>query len=355
MSLLWVAIFVIALVLACFMVYRVIKEMIKTAYIKFKSFLPKNENKADDNEPSLWEYSLFTDLLFFGAITIFLATLIISGILAYQTLGSSPQYEVQISIGGIKNLLSYFSPVIQLCTGLLAILGIIALIFRSEQTAKQINHGNRLWEHEKRNSSYSNYLDHNERYQKLLGRIEQDQRVAFTDKTELYKACFPNSCISNFKILLENEGKGESSLLKAMKILRSLSDAETSFINAGQVSIEEIENQINKIKELYQLLNISAIRSYEKYGLAGVNLNMIQDTFAITVNGLLGLSASEERVSENTNGIGSLYGRIENLKASDQLRGRSQALNYIFSDPNNANTVELGKRVTKQSTSEVVT
>ncbi|WP_444894901.1 hypothetical protein [Microbulbifer sp. SSSA005] len=306
---------------------------------------------------------LFRHLIFGSFVVLFIIAIVILILLA---ISQDPQYNFAPNYQGFENLVRYLTPAFKAFAGVLVLAGVRGMVFRSEQTAQQLNlayeqlnHANRLWEHEQQKSSYSNYLDHKERYENFLNQIKKNQKVVFTDKTKLYKACFPNSRISDFKISIDNMGSGESRLFEAIQTLNELCEAEAKFCKTKSIIDYEIEQQIDRTKKLYDILEIFHIDSYARTtNLDGVNLNQIQNAIAVAVNGLLSLSASEERVSENVIGIGHLYPRFRQLKhqLKHQLKkDKGYNIVFYFTDIKNPNTVRVvEEKISQPSPEELV-
>ncbi|MFA0813806.1 hypothetical protein [Microbulbifer epialgicus] len=182
--------------------------MCKYLHEKMVSTLTKYEVKED---ASLWEYPLFTYTLYIGIIATLASIVVISILLGVQTGGENARYESCMSMTCINNIFIYFAPAIKIGAGFLAILGIIALIFRSEQTATQISNSNKslqydiarnskLWEHEQLKTAFSQYFQHKETFLKLMERIESQLGISFLDKTSLYRDWFPFCSVKKFDI-----------------------------------------------------------------------------------------------------------------------------------------------------------
>ncbi|WP_445365945.1 hypothetical protein ACJJJB_06860 [Microbulbifer sp. ANSA001] len=190
--------------------------MHRSLHEKMVSILTKSEVKED---ASLWEYPLFTYTLYIGIIVTLTSIVTISILLEIQTTGEGARYEACISMNCINNFFIYFSPAIKICTGFLAVLGVIALVFRSEQTATQISNANKthnyelsrnreLWEHEQAKTAFSQFFQHKETFFSLINFYEEKFQITFHNKPTMYKDWFSGSTVTTFDTRLYDYSGG---------------------------------------------------------------------------------------------------------------------------------------------------
>ncbi|WNZ57429.1 hypothetical protein QT397_08850 [Microbulbifer sp. MKSA007] len=194
-------------------------------------------------------------------------------------------YQLCFNSGCISNFLSHIEPVIKIATGAITLATIIALKFRSDQTARQI-------EHENRKTNFSNFLEHKEAFIKLIEKMEDSYNLKFVQKEKTYSEWFPYNTIDNFDITLDRWGSGPKFAIQILK--RLLETAEKD--HAARMSTSRIVNSmIQDLKHTAYELRIE-----RKYGEPEPLPfeNDIAETIKIIseiVNAIAALSSNKER------------------------------------------------------------
>ncbi|MCO1335967.1 hypothetical protein MO867_16660 [Microbulbifer sp. OS29] len=169
----------------------------------------------------------------------------------------------------LNNYLNHNQPLFKVVTATIAILTIIGLIFRTNQTARQI-------EHEQRKTEFSHYFEHKKMFFDALKTLEKENGVRFKNRNSLYSHWFHESAIDNFDISLSNHADAplnvarlfEETRLTIKKTLRqgilseeTLKQVKYSFETCFRfLSIETDEPLFDEIfKEQKKIENITQI------------------------------------------------------------------------------------------------
>lgn len=97
-----------------------------------------------------------------------------------------------------NNVLTIFKLPISVATAGITLAGLYALVFRSRQTALQIETAENALEEASRNNTYANYRAHKEEMCKEFDRIAADFDLVIPDKHFLYNNIFPKNSAKYF-------------------------------------------------------------------------------------------------------------------------------------------------------------
>ena len=142
-----------------------------------------------------------------GGVGLFLAV-VCAAIINYQ-LSKSPLYstcEAFFLPHCLENLVSNMRVPIGILTVTLTLLGFWALIFRSGQTARQIELTSNQIELTINHNTFTNFLAHKKAFMELLGGLEEEYEVRFSNKENLYRKLFPRNAPNNVDFTGHEEG-----------------------------------------------------------------------------------------------------------------------------------------------------
>ena len=108
--------------------------------------------------------------------------------------------------------LEIFKFPIQAFTAGIALATLRALVFRSEQTAKQIENSLRQIDEAKNQNTYKNYFDHKKDFYDFLASLEDDFGIKFRNVHEMYGYLFPKNTPNNFSVLSHSLDSSKSPL-----------------------------------------------------------------------------------------------------------------------------------------------
>jgi hypothetical protein len=145
--------------------------------------------------------SLGEDVLFRRIISASFALSVVSMIIIAVTERRCPCFAASC----FEEFLVIFKFPFQVFAAGLALAAIRGMVFRSEQTARQID------ETIKQNT-FKNYFDHKKDFFDLLKSLEDTYQIIFIDKKTLYEKLFPGNSPANFDIISRGTSGNKSSL-----------------------------------------------------------------------------------------------------------------------------------------------
>ncbi|WP_444936105.1 hypothetical protein ACJJIW_19335 [Microbulbifer sp. JMSA004] len=142
----------------------------------------KTEKKPKQTEPTLTEDTRYKFFFWAGIIATSFMLLIMTMLFIER-----PHPEPNnTGIGWIQTLIVYLTPAFSVAAGSIALIGIVSLAFRSEQTARQIEHANSALDHERKKSSFSTFIEHQKLFRERIDLIEEQVPFKFIDKHRLH-------------------------------------------------------------------------------------------------------------------------------------------------------------------------
>ncbi|WHI45878.1 hypothetical protein [Microbulbifer sp. VAAF005] len=189
----------------------------------------------NEKEPGLTEDPLFITILWIGLILT--SALFVGGFIFFSS--SSESHETTREL--ITKLTVYLSPAAKIGAGFLAVLGIVGLKFRSEQTSKQMDLSNDLWRHEKTKSDFNLYFEHRDQFKDIINKITTDLGITFDGKkiNTFHSQCFPNCKITNFDISITQHSIVSISLNNLQDIEKLVGSIGKNYI-FSEKQIEEV-------------------------------------------------------------------------------------------------------------------
>lgn len=125
-------------------------------------------------------------------LSILVGTLLISaGLSAFLILGNRLWEDICIRPECFNNVLVIFDVPIKVATAGVALAGLYALVFRSRQTALQIETAENALEEASRNNTYANYRAHKAEVFDEFDRIAEKRGFSVVQKNGLYRELFP--------------------------------------------------------------------------------------------------------------------------------------------------------------------
>ncbi len=109
-----------------------------------------------------------------------------------------------------SDALEIFRFPVQTFTAGIALATLRALMFRSEQTAKQIDVAERQIKEVIKQNTFKNYFDHKNDFLALLGDFERNFDIRFKSKNELYRSLFPFNTPNSFNASANLDGASSS-------------------------------------------------------------------------------------------------------------------------------------------------
>ncbi|WP_445357271.1 hypothetical protein ACJJIC_14680 [Microbulbifer sp. ANSA002] len=252
----------------------------------------------EEKEPTLTEDFRFK-FLFWAGISATAFMLIIMTMLFIER----PQPESNSTgIAWVQMLTTYLTPVFNVAAGSIAMIGIVSLVFRSEQTARQLEHSNRALNHERRKSSFSIFIEHQELFNKTIDIIEEHVPFRFEFRGTLYKHMFPFNEIKNFDISIPEE----SLIGNAIKIAAEIIETDHAHKKQEYFSQEELEVQYERFSDLCFQLWITHNKQGKDFMLCS-DLKSIHMDLEYIISELTRISSNENYKRSSGLKMGAIY------------------------------------------------
>ncbi|WP_444912284.1 hypothetical protein [Microbulbifer sp. PAAF003] len=318
-----------------------IKSLFDLKHLKgAKCEAPKEEQTASKEaqtpeskpkkEVTLYEYKPFKYTLWLGG-----ALLLIFQIAIWISL---KDYEICPSSKCLNNYLIYHQPIIKVATALIAIATIIGLIFRTNQTAYQM-------EHEHRKTIFSHYFEHKKMFFDALKNLEKEHGIRFKEKNSLYSLWFTKNAIDNFDISLI-DSIGPLYVANRFEILRY----NTRKIYRNRILSEEDLMLTQKELTIFLIIlrieydNLPTHELYESFD----NFKRVTRVIIDISNTIISLSDSDKTASQFSRPISDIFCKANSFIKEKRAR-RKDSINplrdylYIctFGEKNENNTYKV--------------
>ncbi|WP_445357272.1 hypothetical protein ACJJIC_14685 [Microbulbifer sp. ANSA002] len=270
--------------------------------------MSKEENK------SIWRHIPLWIVLILGGLTTFVLVVIIGNSL------SGPEYKECWSVQCVSNFFTYFNPAIKTLAGTLTAAGIVTLLFRINQTYRQI-------EHEHKKTAFSQYIEHRKLFDATLERLEEDKEIEFEDKNSIYNHWFPNVEITKFDISLSGEGPIMACLERLKQLESELNEIHKNFIFSD-----------TQLEQLYLLLNlafcnlsIKKIDWIEDSLFHEVNFHKLAKMLSAVINEVIKLSDSKDYAPSFTSERNKIFDLASTyLEREKEEKVRRITQSYVF-------------------------
>ncbi|WP_444914479.1 hypothetical protein [Microbulbifer sp. TRSA007] len=277
------------------------------------------ENKDQPNARTITEDDRYIFFFHLGiGLTAFMLVVMI-GLFIERPITDSNQSGIE----WVQEFIKYLSPAFKVAAGCIAIIGIISLIFRSEQTARQLDHAKGVLEYEKNKSSFSSYIEHRNLFEKTIKSIEEDLKIEFKDINTFYSDSFPENEIKNFKI----EISAKSTIRKAKAGIETIIEEYTEYIGQGFISEAVIINHYQKLANIYNMLHVKDHKLYTFNNYRNINFDEAIRAIDKVIEEINRISYTESVTSVRPFAIGSFYhtalrkiDRTTNIKESENNR-----------------------------------
>ncbi|MGR5461566.1 hypothetical protein ACPV5G_01270 [Photobacterium damselae] len=133
---------------------------------------------------------LSQDRIFIGTLIIGVVMSMISAVSIYLSFDGS--LVVCAKPACFDNLLNWFSFPLKVLTATVAVMGIVAMLHRSKQTAKQIELSTQQIQTTINQNMYLNYFSHLKDFKEQVSRLEF-RVIEIEDRNKLYKALYPDN------------------------------------------------------------------------------------------------------------------------------------------------------------------
>ncbi|WP_445363486.1 hypothetical protein ACJJIQ_01530 [Microbulbifer sp. ANSA003] len=303
-------------------------------------FCKNDKNSKTGQDEDHTSEPLSKDPWFIGLLSGAFIALIAVGIYIIYLLYTSqnPQYEFSPDYKGFENLVSSLEPAFRIFTAFLIFAGIRGVMFRSEQTAEQLNHAKQLWGHEQEKSNFSQHNEHREIFKKTLGDLEETLEIKFNkDMDSFHNACFENLDITNFDISIAEDSLIQLALENISIIENITRDIEENYIFSDK-QIDNIKSHLNQaycnipVEKEGRLANIppeeeDCLGNEERY----TNIHDRLEILCTILNAIIKISTSKNYAPDNISDTYTLYSNASNyIKFRDKDTQSLAGYNYVF-------------------------